>query len=65
MEFKDGAVEISKEPMLNGYHIDLKYGESAILGDHTVGLKATLWLYGDSNFSEIGRFMLDEMFQQA
>ena len=39
----DGAVEISKEPMLNGYHIDLKYGESAILGSYNIGLEATLW----------------------
>ena len=43
MELMDGAVEISKEPMLNGYHIDLKYGESAILGSYNIGLKETLW----------------------
>ena len=43
MELMDGAVEISKEPMLNGYHIALKYGGSAILGSYNIGLKGTLW----------------------
>ena len=43
MELMDGAVEISKEPMLNGYHIALKYGGKCNFGNHTVGLKESLW----------------------